>query len=181
MWRLMLFFAGALTAQELSRIEVNVSAWRPAIRGTIQSGLLPIDLRSDLAMQEAWRLAGSVHLRFARRHGIVVEGSPMQFTGRNRLSRLIEYSNRMYSVQDTVSSAAGLADVFVGTNGIFWHDRAGTWEQDSAARTSMPRVRCCRKPPAYPRRAGIGSACRSPDWRGEPRSDARKSRARYRE
>jgi hypothetical protein len=109
-----LCLAATLAAQDLPRVEFNVAAWRQSIEGTIQSGIVPVDLRADLALADTWRLAGSAHVRFGGRHGIVVEGSPMRFTGRNRLARTIQYNNRTYFVQDTLSSEAELAYVFGG-------------------------------------------------------------------
>jgi hypothetical protein len=120
-----LCLAATLAAQDLPRVELNVAAWRQSIEGTIQSGIVPVDLRSDLALAETWRLAGSAHVRFAKRHGIVVEGSPMRFTGRNRLARTIQYNNRTYSMQDTLTSEAELAYVFGGYQWDFLARRGG--------------------------------------------------------
>ena len=126
--RLCLFlalFAGSSVAQDLPRFEVKASFWRPSVEGQLQSGVVPIDLRSDLALAEDWQFHGSAVARIGKRHGIVVEGAPLRFQGANLLSRTIEYNGRVYNVRETLESAAELAYIFVGYQWDFLAQRGG--------------------------------------------------------
>jgi hypothetical protein len=109
------FLTCALAAQEPPpRLEVNALVWRTSLRGTFQSGIIPVDLRSDLAMRSNWQFHGSALIRIAGRHRLVVEGSPLTFSGENLLARSITYGGRTYQIRETVGSSADLTTAFVG-------------------------------------------------------------------
>jgi hypothetical protein len=118
-------FAAWSAAQDLPRFELKASAWRSSVQGQFQSGLLPIDLRSDLALANEWQFFGTAVVRVSGHHRIVIEGSPLQFTGRNELVRSIEYSGRVYSVRETVESEAQLTYLFVAHEWDFLLRRRG--------------------------------------------------------
>jgi hypothetical protein len=90
------------------RIEVSGYAWRMGVQGALQSGLSPIDLRTDLNLADRTAFFGRLTIQTARRHRIFVEGAPYRFEGTNRLNRTVTFNNRTYFVQDTVVSAAEL-------------------------------------------------------------------------
>jgi hypothetical protein len=101
-------------AQPSWRAEIQLSAWRVATTGQIQSGLLPIDLQSDLALQDRTVFFGRLTFRPGHRHRVLVEGTPLSFEGRNELRRTVVYNGRTYNVNDTISSEAALAYAFGG-------------------------------------------------------------------
>lgn len=109
-----LLAASAALAQTLPRIEISGSWWRPSARGTIQSGIIPIDLRTDLDMRTDPQFFGTALIRVGGKHRIVFEGSPLRFSGRNELNRTIVYNNRTYTVQDVIASEADLTYFFAG-------------------------------------------------------------------
>jgi hypothetical protein len=112
---IVLFAPALLLAQEQDfRVELTASAWNAAIEGSVQSGGLPIALHADLNLADQWTFFGKLVLKPARRHRIVIEGSPYEFTGLNTLSRTIMYSGRTYSFNDTIASDASLAYFFAG-------------------------------------------------------------------
>lgn len=96
------------------KVELLALGWNIRTAGTIQSGILPIDLRSDLALQDSTRFLGKLMFKPGERHRVVLEGAPLEFTGENELARTIVYNGRSYSVRDTVSSAASLAYFYGG-------------------------------------------------------------------
>jgi hypothetical protein len=113
--RLLVFTLGTvwtLPAQE--RVELIASAWRVHVAGTIQSGILPIDLQSDLALQDRYTFFGRLTVFPGERHGIVVEGSSLQMEGDNDLARTIVYNGRTYNVRDRILSSAELTTLYAG-------------------------------------------------------------------
>ena len=106
-----LLLPGLLAAE---RVDLLVMGWNVRPSGTIQSGIVPIDLRSDLALRNETRFFGKLTLRPGDRHNITIEGAPLEFTGENQLARTIVYNGREYSVRDTVSSSASLTYFFGG-------------------------------------------------------------------
>src|SRR5947199_10445125 len=100
--------AGPATAQEdfeNFRVEITASAWLVSPTGTIQSGLLPVDLRGDLQLEQSQpHFFGKLVLKPARRHRISVEGIPYRLEGAAPVSRQIVFAGRTYNVQDFVTS-----------------------------------------------------------------------------
>jgi hypothetical protein len=103
---------GFLYAQE--RIELIASAWRVETAGTTQSGVLPVDLQSDLALQTRYSFFGRLTVSPVERHGIVIEGSLLQPQGDNDLARTIVYNGRTYNVRDRIVSNAELTTIYAG-------------------------------------------------------------------
>lgn len=110
-----LLAAFAAAAQELPpRVEITANAWRTAVSGKFQSGIVPVDLRSDLALRNNWQFQGSALIRIAGRHRLVLDGSPLSFSGRNLLNRTVTYGGRTYNVRETVRSDADMTMAFAG-------------------------------------------------------------------
>jgi hypothetical protein len=101
-----------LSGQE--RMELTVSAWRIGTTGTIQSGIVPIDLQSDLALRDRFSFAGRLVVFPGYRHGFVLEGSTLTPEGDNNLARTIVYNDRTYNVRDRILSNAELSTIYAG-------------------------------------------------------------------
>jgi hypothetical protein len=110
----MLTVGMACFLQGQERIELIASAWRVHATGTIQSGVLPIDLQSDLALQDRYAFFGRLTVFPGERHGVVVEGSSLQPEGDNDLARTIVYNGRTYNVRDRILSSAELTTIYAG-------------------------------------------------------------------
>ena len=96
-------------------IEITGSAWILNTSGHIQSGSLPIDLKSDLGVeQNTPTFFGKLVFKPGRRHRIIVEGTPFDLNGRQTVVRAITYRGRTFNVSDTVVSNATLTYVFGG-------------------------------------------------------------------
>lgn len=74
----------------------------------MQSDVFPVDLRSDLALDDRWQFLGALVYKPTPRNRIIVEGGPFRFSGRNMLSRSIVYGGQTYRFEDTISSEAEL-------------------------------------------------------------------------
>jgi hypothetical protein len=104
-----------LSDPEAFHFEVTGSAWILHTAGHIQSGALPIDLRSDLGVeQNTPTFFGKLIVKPARRHRIIVEGTPFDLNGRQAVTRTITYRGRTFNVSDTVVSNATLTYLFAG-------------------------------------------------------------------
>ena len=97
-----------------SRVEVTASAWQSSISGTVQALGLPVALHSDLKLGDQWTFFGKLAVRAGRRHRLVIEGSPYDFSGTNTLSRTIAFGGRTYSFSEMIASNATLTYVFAG-------------------------------------------------------------------
>lgn len=65
-------------------------------------------------MHNGWQFHGTALIRVKGRHRIVLEGSPLQFSGLNLLTRNVTYNGRTYLVQETVASEAEVSYAFAG-------------------------------------------------------------------
>ena len=107
--------AADLSDPEAFHVEISGAAWILNTSGHIQSGALPIDLRSDLGVeQNTPTFFGKLVVKPARRHRIVVEGTPFDLHGRQTVTRSITYRGRTFDVSDTVVSNASLTYIFAG-------------------------------------------------------------------
>src|SRR5207248_2655062 len=83
--------------------------------GTIRASGTPVDLRSDLGVnQNSPTFTGKLDVRLGRRHWIGVEGTPFRLDGTMDLSRSITYQNRVFSITDRVTSTASLDYFYAG-------------------------------------------------------------------
>lgn len=99
---------------EKFRIEVTGSAWLLNSGGQIQSNGTPADFINDLnVFQRQPTFFGQLVIKPARRHRIVIEGTPFSIDGRNVINRTIIYRGQTFSVNQTVISNATL-DYFFG-------------------------------------------------------------------
>jgi hypothetical protein len=96
------------------RIEVTGSAWRTQVEGELQSGVLPVDLRSDLNLPDTYNFLGRLVLKPGRRHRIIIDGGPFESSGTNQLSRSIVFNGRTYTIRDAIESTASLTSIYGG-------------------------------------------------------------------
>ncbi len=100
---------------ELFRVEITGSAWLVNPGGTIQASGTPIDLVSDLGVQQQQpTFYGKFVFKPTRRQRIVVEGTPFALAGNNTVDRTLVYRGETFHVSDTVHSNANLTYVFGG-------------------------------------------------------------------
>jgi hypothetical protein len=138
------------------RIEVSGYGWLTSVQGTLQSGVFPVDLRSDLDLADRTTFFGRLVVKPGRRHKVVIEGAPYRFSGTNRLNRTVTFNNRTYLIQDTVVSSAELTyfsggyqfDVVTGDRGFAglyagaaYLDGSGTLTSNTAGVTASSNQR----------------------------------------
>ena len=113
---IVVLFTAVLRAQDAEhfRVELTLSGWATSVEGDVQAGGLPVDLESDLALEDRWTFFGRLVLKPARRHRVIIEGAPYRFEGRNTLQRTIVYAGRTYTISEDVASSAELTYVFGG-------------------------------------------------------------------
>jgi hypothetical protein len=100
---------------ESFRIEVTGSAWLVDTTGTIQGAGIPVDLRSDLGVeQRVPNFSGQLVIKPARKHRLVFEGTPYRLDGDNTLNRSFTFRGRTYTFQDRVLSHAEVNYIFGG-------------------------------------------------------------------
>jgi hypothetical protein len=97
------------------RIEFTGSAWLTGPTGTIQTSGTPINFVTDLAAgaQQA-RFYGRLVFKPTRKQRIVVEGSPVSFSGVNTINQSFVFLNKTYNVSQTVATNANVNYVFGG-------------------------------------------------------------------
>jgi len=108
----LLLFACPAAAQEFENfhIELSASAWLVNPGGSIQSGILPIDLQRDLQIEKPQpHFFGKLVVKPARRHRLMVEGVPYRLAGAATVTRQITFAGRTFTVQDFVTSDATIA------------------------------------------------------------------------
>jgi len=101
--------AAAQESLENFRVELTASSWLINPSGTIQSGITPIDLRSDLQLEQ-WtpHFFGKLVVKPGRRHRLMLEGIPYRLSGAAAISRQIVFAGRTYNIQDFVTSTADI-------------------------------------------------------------------------
>jgi len=109
------FPAAAQEDFESFRVELTASAWLVSPAGTIQSGIVPVDLRQDLQLDQSQpHFFGKLVLKPARRHRFMVEGVPYRLNGAANITRQIVFAGRTYTIQDFVTSTADIDYVAAG-------------------------------------------------------------------
>lgn len=116
---LLLLFASTGFAQhdapDFSKLEVAGSWWPVHTSGSIQANGTPVDLHTDLGVnQNVASFTGKLDARLGRRHSIRVEGTPFRLDGTMDLARTISYQGRVFSITDHVTSKASLDYVYAG-------------------------------------------------------------------
>ncbi len=114
-----LVMAPALLAQDRGvqdfRVEVTAGWWLRDTRGTIQSGITPVDLRGDLEIaQNEPQFLGRLVFKPAARHRLIVEGTPFRLRGTADVTRQITFAGQQFTVRDRVVSSADITYVFGG-------------------------------------------------------------------
>src|ERR1041384_7181456 len=78
---------------ENSKLEIRGSYWAVNSSGSIRANGTPVDLQSDLGVNQAQAtFTGRLVVAPRRRHKIVLEGTPFRLTGFKDLSRSISYA-----------------------------------------------------------------------------------------
>src|SRR4051812_12089111 len=96
-------------------MEVTAGGWLVDSGGQIQANGSPIDLVTDLnAAQQRGTFYGQLVFKPARRHRIVVEGTPFRINGLKSVTRTIVYRGQTFNVSQTVLSSATLDYAFAG-------------------------------------------------------------------
>jgi len=121
-WTLLCALAGTvLWAQgrsedpESFRIEVTGSAWILNSGGQIQANGSPIDLVTDLGVQQQQpTFYGRLVFKPARKHRIILEGTPFSIQGNNTINRSVSYHGQTFNVSQTLQSSANLTYFFGG-------------------------------------------------------------------
>jgi hypothetical protein len=91
------------------RLELTASAWLVSPSGAIQSGIIPVDLRRDLELEQSKpHFFGRLVVKPARRHRLTIEGIPYRLNGAANVSRQIVFAGRTYNLQDFVTSRADI-------------------------------------------------------------------------
>ena len=101
--------ATCLLAQEPAKLEIKLSYWNVDTSGTIKADGTPVDLKSDLGVSQSQpTFDGKLVFAPARKHKILVEGTPFRLSGDRDLSRGITYAGRTYTANEHVLSTADL-------------------------------------------------------------------------
>jgi hypothetical protein len=96
-------------------VELMGSAWLLNSAGTIQSSGTPIDLVRDLGAEQTQpTFYGRFVFKPARKHRIVVEGTPYRIEGHNVVNRTVTYHGQTFNVSDTLQSSADMNYFFAG-------------------------------------------------------------------
>ncbi len=107
--------AAAADTPEDFRFEITGAAWLVDASGTIQASGTPINLVSDLGVQQQKpTFYGKLVIKPARKHRIVIEGTPFRLSGTNTLTRTVTYRGQTFTVNQTLDSKADLNYAFVG-------------------------------------------------------------------
>ena len=97
------------------RLELTGSAWLTSPSGSIRADGTPIDFVRDLADgSQQPRFYGKLVFKPGRKHRIILEGSPVSFSGVNTIERSFIYLNKNYNVSETVQSNASVNFAFAG-------------------------------------------------------------------
>ena len=100
---------------ETFHIELTGSAWLLGPSGNLRADGTPIDFVRDLAVgAEKPHFYGRLVFKPGRKHRIVVEGSPVSFSGENTVNRSFVFRDQTYNVSQTVSTDASVTYAFAG-------------------------------------------------------------------
>lgn len=100
---------------ESFRIEITGAAWILNTGGTIQANRSPIDLVTDLGVgQQRPTFYGRFVFKPARKHRIILEGTPFDIQGYNVITRSVSYRGYTYNINQTLESSAAMTYFFGG-------------------------------------------------------------------
>ena len=100
---------------ESFRIEITGSAWLLDSGGRIQASGTPIDLVSDLGVQQQQpTFYGKFVFKPTRRQRIVLEGTPFRLSGLNTVHRSVTYHGDTFNINETLKTTADLNYFFGG-------------------------------------------------------------------
>ena len=108
------------------RIEVLGSAWTLDSSGNVQDSGNQVDLRNDLGFgQGVETFYGKLVVKPGRKHRIVIEGDPFNFTGSKTSTRTFTYAGQVYSFNQQLNTSANLEYIFGGYQYDFLSGHAG--------------------------------------------------------
>jgi hypothetical protein len=97
------------------RLELTGAAWLAGPTGSIRANGTPIDFVHDLnAGSLNPNFYGRLVLKPGRKHLIVLEGSPVSFSGVNNIERSFVYAGHTYNISQTVDTNASVNFAFAG-------------------------------------------------------------------
>jgi hypothetical protein len=108
-------FAQSHEGPEDFRIEFTGSAWLTGPTGNLQASGTPVNFVTDLgAGAQKARFYGKLVFKPTRKQRIVVEGSPISFSGVKTISQSFVFLNKTYNVSQTVDTNANVNYAFGG-------------------------------------------------------------------
>ena len=97
------------------KFEITGTGWLVNSSGTIQSNGRPVNLVSDLGAQQSQpTFYGQFVFKPARKHRIVLEGTPFRISGYNTVNRTISYHGQTFNYSQTLQSSADINYFFGG-------------------------------------------------------------------
>lgn len=97
------------------RFEITGSAWILNTGGAIQANGSPIDLVSDLGVeQQQPTFYGQLVFKPGRKHRIIFEGTPFDIHGYNTINRSVMYHGETFNVSQSLESSADMTYFFGG-------------------------------------------------------------------
>ena len=111
---------------ESFRVELTAGAWFLRPSGTVTSRGFTVDLESDLGIADnKGQFLGKLVFKPARKHRLVLEGTPYRLAGDNVLAREIRFGGSTYRVQDRITSNVEITYFFGGSQYDFVHRPRG--------------------------------------------------------
>lgn len=108
-------FAQSRETPESFRLELTGSAWLLGPTGTLQADGTPVNFVTDLAEgARETHFYGRLIFKPGRKHRLIVEGSPISFSGNTVIDRSIVFAGRTYNVSEPVVSSADITYVYAG-------------------------------------------------------------------
>jgi hypothetical protein len=108
------------------RIELSGTLWRMNTNGTIHADGAPINLLTDLGVDQRQRIYdGRLTLKFRRKYRFVLEGTPISIQGLNTINRSVTYFGQQYSVSETLKSSAQINYIYAGLHRDWFSGRMG--------------------------------------------------------
>jgi hypothetical protein len=117
---------GSSEGPEDYRLELSATLWRMNTNGTIHADGTPINLLTDLGVEQRQRIYdGRLVLKFKRKFRFVLEGTPLSIQGLNTLHRTVTYFNQQYSFDETLKSSAEIKYIYAGFHRDWYRGRIG--------------------------------------------------------
>jgi hypothetical protein len=107
------------------RIELSANLWRMNTNGTLHTDGTPINLLTDLGVNQRQRIYdGRLTFKFKRKLRFVLEGMPISIHGLNTINSTVTYFGQQYSVSDTLRSSQ-INYIYAGLHRDWYSGRMG--------------------------------------------------------